>query len=355
MSEEQFTIHPVDLPSAEEAVQRAYYHHYVKIQAERLPDDPPLSFERLRASWANVPDFLDLWRWLATPAGAEITDGVVGAARIWVLRTEDNQHLAQAELSVAPEWRRRGIGRHLLQPVVARAEGEGRRLILGVTSDRVPAGDAFMERIGGRPGLQGRKNQLDLETVDHDLLAEWTADPAAGYEMGLWDGAYPEEDIDDVVAIHAVMNQQPFDDLEIEEVHVTAEQLRQMDQQMLATGRERWSLYVRHGESGEVVGFTQVMLDPDKPQIVQQLNTGVTPEHRGQGLGKWLKAAMVQKLLAERPQARFIRTENANSNAPMLKINEALGFAPYQAETIWQLETAQARSYLEEAGGAGSR
>ena len=349
MSDEPFTIHPVDLANADEAVQRAYYKYYTTIQGEKLPDDPPLSFERLRASWENMPDFLDIWIWLAAPAAADVAEDEIGAGRGGVLRTDDNQHLAQGEVSVAPAWRRRGVGSRLLQPLVERAEAEERRLLLGTTSDRVPGGVAFLERIGGQPGLQGRVNQLDLETVDRELLAAWTAEPAAGYEMGLWDGPYPQADMEDVLAIYEVMNQQPFEDLEIEDVHFTEEQLRQMEQRMAATGHQRWSLYVRHSESGEVAGFTEVVLDPDRPQIVRQGNTGVKMEHRGQGLGKWLKAAMAQKLLAERPEARFIRTENANSNAPMLRINEAMGFEPYHAETIWQVETEQARAYLEEA------
>ena len=53
------------------------------------------------------------------------------------------------------------------------------------------------------------------------------------------------------------------------------------------------------------------------------------PKYRGHGLGKWLKAAMLEKVLAERPAVKFVRTGNADENVPMLKINHALGFKPY--------------------------
>ena len=64
------------------------------------------------------------------------------------------------------------------------------------------------------------------------------------------------------------------------------------------------------------------------------------PKFRGHGLGKWLKAAMLLKVLAERPDVTLVRTGNADMNVPMLKINHALGFKPYIAHTVWQLDTA---------------
>ena len=43
--------------------------------------------------------------------------------------------------------------------------------------------------------------------------------------------------------------------------------------------------------------------------------------------------------LGERPEVEVIRTMNANSNAPMLKINIEMGFKHYRSNTLWQVET----------------
>jgi hypothetical protein len=41
-----------------------------------------------------------------------------------------------------------------------------------------------------------------------------------------------------------------------------------------------------------------------------------------------------------------VRTGNADSNAEMLRINEELGFKPYQSQTFWQVETDKVLAYL---------
>ena len=55
---------------------------------------------------------------------------------------------------------------------------------------------------------------------------------------------------------------------------------------------------------------------------------------------------MVEKVRRDCPQGQFVRVGNADSNAAMLKINQALGFKPYLAECIWQMETEQVAQYL---------
>ena len=56
---------------------------------------------------------------------------------------------------------------------------------------------------------------------------------------------------------------------------------------------------------------------------------------------------MIHKVLTERPEVAWVRTGNADSNAPMLKINQEMGFRPYCAEAFWQLAVADARAYLD--------
>ena len=104
---------------------------------------------------------------------------------------------------------------------------------------------------------------------------------------------------------------------------------------------------VRERATGRLAGITEVAWHPNRPEILQQRGTGVLAEYQNLGLGRWLKAAMLEKILRERPQVKRVRTGNADSNAPMLKINTELGFRPYISHQIWQIELAQVQAYLD--------
>ena len=58
------------------------------------------------------------------------------------------------------------------------------------------------------------------------------------------------------------------------------------------------------------------------PEVVAVQNTVVDRDHRGQGLAKALKAAMILRLRRERPDVGRMITMNAHSNAGMLAIND---------------------------------
>jgi GNAT superfamily N-acetyltransferase len=98
--------------------------------------------------------------------------------------------------------------------------------------------------------------------------------------------------------------------------------------------------------TGKFAGYTETVWNPNRPEILRQDMTGVFPEYRGKGLGRWLKAAMLDKVLKDRPQVKFVRTGNADTNAAMLKINQELGFKPYTADILWQVELERVLVYL---------
>lgn len=94
---------------------------------------------------------------------------------------------------------------------------------------------------------------------------------------------------------------------------------------------------------GACVGGTEVIFEPGDPSTARQQNTGIDPGHRGLGLAKWVKAAMLERIRRQRPEVVRIRTENAGSNAPMLAINGALGFQITSTRTEWQAEASDLR------------
>ena len=346
MTELPVTLRPFDLVGASDREYAALNRHFNLAKAEILPDDPPTPLEEMVARMRNIPPFVSLHPWAGWSAdGEEMVASLVAT----FLKTEENKHLLQFEIEVHPDYRRRGVGRELLRLAVGVARQEGRWLMMTGTNGRVPTGEAFMEHIGAERGLEEHTNQLLLADLNPALVASWQAEGqkrAAGFALGFWDGPYPEDQLEAIAALNEVMNTAPREKLDMEDMHFTPEHLRQMEQGMVAAGTLRWTLYASEGGTGRFAGFTEVTWNPNRPLVVSQGGTGVFPEFRGLGLGRWMKAAMLERVLRDRPEAKFVRTGNADSNVAMLGINQALGFKPYLSHCVWQVETEKAAAYL---------
>jgi GNAT superfamily N-acetyltransferase len=98
-----------------------------------------------------------------------------------------------------------------------------------------------------------------------------------------------------------------------------------------------------HQPTQEYVGYTTIKTQELQPDLAWQWDTGVHPEHRNRGLGRWLKAAMIDKIVADYPAMDRVDTFNAGSNEPMLDINIAMGFKPVHLSQAWQGDLATVR------------
>ncbi|HEY8825821.1 MAG TPA: GNAT family N-acetyltransferase [Candidatus Limnocylindria bacterium] len=344
LSTRTYTIEPVDMSTADDDLVREVAVFTNAVSSERVPEDPPLSFDAFASRVRNRPSMVVIRDWLARSADGELV------ARAFVVRFEadTNQHLRECGIDVLPAHRRKGIGKQLLREIVAGA-GDEDDIVLGFfTSDRVPAAAAFLERIGAKTTLTMHTNQLDLSTLDRDMVREWAAINADGYRLEWIDGDIPDDKMQNVIVAYDAMNTAPRGDSAMQDWNTTPEQLREFDRSRRGMCRERRLVLAIHDGTGETAGYTELFYDPKVPHVIQQSGTAVIPAHRGHGLGKWLKAAMLERALRDWPTARLIRTGNADSNAPMLATNTRLGFKPAWADSIWEVSIADARRYAAE-------
>ncbi|MEY2418656.1 MAG: hypothetical protein QOG90_1336 [Actinomycetota bacterium] len=319
------------------------------IQAEALPEDPPTPLDQAIASFRNMPA-----RMKRTAVRAWSPDGqLIGTTGIRIDPDhDDNPDMTFGSVAVRADHRRHGVGTQLLAYFVALAKQHNRTRLVGDTNGRLP-GAEFAEAIGAEVKQANHVNHLPVATVDRALMEKWVADGptrAADYEIFGWDGDVPEEYMDDFLAAVLVMNTAPRDDLEMNDFTLTADQIREQEKVANAVGLEPWQLIARRKSDGAWAGIHDVIWNPAEPETVYVGATGVDPEHRGHALGKWLKAAMTLRVMAERPQVTSIRTGNADSNDAMLGINREMGYVPFISQTVWEISTEAAEKWLASKG-----
>ena len=339
-------ITPFDPRNATDREYAAAAVFWNTMRAEFVPDDPPIPLEERVQGWRNIPSFVRVWSWSAWD---DESKAIIAAASVNFLDKEENRHLARFDIAVLPQFRRQGLARRLLGLLTEIPQREERPVLIAASHGSVPAGEAFMRRLGAHMALADHTNQLDLRDLNRDLLRVWqerASERAADFEIGLWEGDLPEEEIEEIAVMFEAINLAPRGDLQMEDEHWTPAQIRQFEKAARARGNQTWMMYVRHKSSRKIAGWSDVAWNPNRPEILQQQGTAVFPEFQNRGLGRWLKAAMLEKVLRDRPQVRFVRTGNADSNAPMLKINTELGFTPFRSHYTWQVDTANVAEYL---------
>jgi len=339
-----YTIDQVDLASlpadrlAEAARLMQAQNH------ERVPEDPLTPIEAIAQRMsATTPN-----QWRATFAARDADGMLVGSAFVgWNKNETENAHARWTEVNVLPSHRRKGIGRALLRAAVEACKGQGDDLVFfGQTNDRQPAGGAFLKAMAASPGLEMKLNQLVIADVDRAKIAEWAKLDPAGYRLERADNVVPQELVQPYLDSANAMNDMPKGDLRFADQKFTEEQLRERESWLKQAGMEWWLIVAIHEATGEGAGFTEVNYDPRIGHVVQQSGTGVVANHRGHRLGLWMKAVMLDRIIRERPAAKYIRTGNANVNKNMLEINTQIGFRHAWSSTLWQLPLAEARTSL---------
>lgn len=315
------------------------YHELRRIQHAELHPDDPIDPDEVVETRQKKPETFDLRHYF------EISrDGVMvstfGSENTSPANPEHetNKHLMWGFIYVRPEARRRRIGASWLPVIVDLMQEQG-CTVFGTDADR-EAGHAFLKWLGAQPKLEEIESRLKLSEVDWAMMRRWVEEGAQRSpetRLEIYDGPLPEALWPDFARQRSVLlNTIPFEGLEIGEIIITPERIREHQERAALAGLVEHEVLTRESD-GSISGMTDINWAPYRRTHIEQQFTGVRPDARGRGIGKWIKAAMVLHVHELYPDAQWISTGNAGSNAPMLKINRTMGFKAYRTAISYQV------------------
>ncbi|MFI6015218.1 GNAT family N-acetyltransferase [Streptomyces sp. NPDC051243] len=312
----------------------AWHQVVAASMAHDLPDVPPPGPGQIHAQLTKPALGSQRLTWMATDE-----DGTaVAVAGLRLFTQPGQEHLAELELHVTPEHRRRGTGSRLLSAVVAACRTENRRSLVVATGADGP-GEAFAERWHFKPVLTLDHLILELDRLDQDAIRRVADAEHPGYRLTGWTGTVPDDLAAAFASAKNAMNDMPMGGVDYGHVEWDADRVREMARVVGGRGDTLLTVAALH-DDGTMAGYTEIVLPHGTSPRAQQYDTAVVPAHRGHGLGLWLKAAMVRRLRAEHPGVTEVETDNAEDNVHMVAVNRKLGFRGYRRTREFQLDLA---------------
>jgi mycothiol synthase len=229
---------------------------------------------------------------------------------------------------VDPEARKRGLGTALYEDLLRAArERKAAELVTGVKESMTDGVEFAMHR-GFKESKRDWESRLDVTSFDASAFAEAPRRAAA---EGITITTLADELARDPETIHAVYeldcdcgrdvpSTDPFTPLPFES-------WRKEVLESPNSTPDGW--YMAVDRSGRYLGLSNLWRSLEDPSFIWQGLTGVRREARGKGIAMALKLKTVE--YAREHGIREIKTWNDQRNRPMLRINEAMGFAKQPA------------------------
>jgi GNAT superfamily N-acetyltransferase len=274
-------------------------------------------------------------------------DGEVVSTTLLRYSEHDNLDMTTIQVHVDLRHRRRGYGRAAAEAAMERARSIGRPKVLAQapsrtrTVDPSPA-ERLAKRLGATMKLTECRRVLDLKDVTPARVAQLDAtvgSAAEGYALLSWSDHTPPEHVEDMARLLVLMSTDPPQgELDLEPEVWDAKRYLDWEAATIARGRTRLVVAAQETATGRLAGFTDIAIPASARRVGYQWATIVSSEHRGHRLGMALKLANLRHLIDAAPEVEFLNTFNAEDNAHMVAINEAIGFRRMEEWSEWGLE-----------------
>ena len=311
------------------------------VERETWPDRTGFSLRDVRAYAGHVGTA----RRFVHFAARESMGNIVGVA-VMECPMLDNRHAAEVTLAVHPAHRRRGVGSALVEEMARYARADGRNVLNSLVDVPVAIADThpstpFARHVGFDATLPGNSRYLfvPLESAKVEALQRVvaTAPGADLYRTFTFGAPWPDEYVDDQCELNRRMStDEPAGDDEHQEEVWDARRIAEDSELLRARGAWKLAAVSQHVATGRLVAFSELLFADDAPAESWQMATLVHPQHRGHRLGLAVTLANVEALAEAAPLVRRIVTGNARVNAPMIAVNDVMGFEVAGSGYFWQ-------------------
>lgn len=319
----------------------AYHDVVLACQAADRPGEPVLPLEELVGRMRKPMPGMGRAVYRVGLRGSE----VVAVAEVFFL-DEENSDIAVVNVKVHPEHRRGGIGSALLRATLPELEAQERRVLENWDVVAGTAGQPWAEAVGLRQVRRVVRQALSTATADR---RRWDVPVPAGYRLEHWEGTAPENRIASYALARGAIHDAPVGDSDYRWPEYTVERVRAAEAELRAQGIRQRVVVAVHEATGAVAAFTELCVHPRRPDWGYQRDTAVVAEHRGNGLGRCVKADMLRRLVAEAPEVRRISTTTGAENAHMIRVNDEVGYTTLPTLIAVQGELAAVEARLAAA------
>lgn len=288
--------------------------------------EPLPSYDILKTSLTQFSEYQDIERYIIITKD----DKLLGMGSFiyyneCIPSYDQLKHIGTAYVLIYPQFRKKGLGTKLLQEIIKKAKDNNKTIIQ--TKVLTDIGKSFCEYLSGSLAKEGTENRLYLNQIDWDKMHKWKETEMKGVKNIKIETYHdlPEKHLKSFCEAYTeIANDEPSGELE-EQKEITPEYRRSIEQEFKNDGTTL-TTKIAVNSSDSVIGLTEILYDPDRGHRILQFMTGVIRKHRGQGIGKLLKADALFYIKKQYPEVKYIISGNANLNAPILHINNSMGY-----------------------------
>ncbi|MHA1346597.1 MAG: GNAT family N-acetyltransferase [Candidatus Heimdallarchaeaceae archaeon] len=344
-------IKPFEARKVQESQFQELYDLECSVREEIFPNDQHPTFKLWKDIMLHPNPHYSVKRWIAI---ADRKERILGYGRLSYPNEESPmfesmKNTANFNIIVKKDERRNGVGKSLLTQITAKAESLNRSKLQNVINHK--SGKSFCDHFECTVAAERSVNRLYLTDVNWKRMREWVElgkIKALNTKIVTFENV-PKDTLDEFCMVYTqTENESPdYETGDYQALTVTPESRRHNEKMFKERGYV-WTTKITKEENGSISGLTEIFYNPEIPYMVDQELTGVLPEYRERGLGKWLKSAMAFYVKTNYPSVEFIQTGNATNNESMNAINKRMGFKPVCEQYLVKLDVNKIKGKLEQ-------